>query len=102
MKTARLTLKNYRGFSDQNPARIEIGPRLTALLGQNNAGKSSLKLFFYEMRDFFLGFLRERNTSPNLMHFMNGSSLGINYVGVSDVQEIFNNTNEEILQLSLK
>jgi AAA15 family ATPase/GTPase len=58
MKTVRVTIKNYRGFSDQVPVRIEIGEGLTALLGANNAGKSSLKLFFYEMRELFEVLLR--------------------------------------------
>lgn len=94
MKTIRITLKNYRGFSDQNPARIEVGPGLTALVGPNNAGKSSLKLFFYEMRDLFLLFQRDGHTSPNIVNAMSGESIIVNYPGVSDVQEIFNNRTE--------
>jgi energy-coupling factor transporter ATP-binding protein EcfA2 len=102
MKTARVTLKNYRGFSDQNPARIEVGPGLTALVGPNNAGKSSLKLFFYEMRDLFLVFLRQPNESPNLITAASGTAIGVNYLGLSDVQEIFNNTNERPITIEIE
>ncbi|MBR1228825.1 AAA family ATPase [Bradyrhizobium sp. AUGA SZCCT0176] len=53
MKRARITVKNYRGYSDTEPVVIEIGPGFTALLGRNNAGKSSFKLLFYELRPLF-------------------------------------------------
>src|SRR5256885_1292987 len=48
-----LTIKNYRCFSDEKPARISIRPGFTAFLGINNSGKSSLLRFFYEFRDLF-------------------------------------------------
>src|SRR6266436_213513 len=102
MKTARVTLKNYRGFSDQNPARIEVGPGLAALVGPNNTGKSSLKLFFYEMRALFEVLLRPPQNNPNLITAMGGSALGANYIGVSDVQEIFNNTNERAITIEIE
>ena len=44
MKTARITLKNYRGFSDEEPGRFEIGNGFTALVGPNNSGKSTLEI----------------------------------------------------------
>ena len=50
VKNARITIKNYRGFSDQEPASFEIGAGFTAFVGKNNAGKSSAKLVFYELR----------------------------------------------------
>src|SRR5260370_32174775 len=91
MKTARLTIKNYRGFSDQTPARLEIGTGLTALLGPNNAGKSSLKLFFYEMRGLFEVFLRGLGVNPSLLTAINCSPIGLGGdPGTSDLPEIFN------------
>src|SRR6266849_3839293 len=48
-----LTIKNYRCFSDEKPARILIKPGFTAFLGINNSGKSSLLKFFYEFRNLF-------------------------------------------------
>jgi len=95
MKTARLTIKNYRGFSDQSPVTVEIGRGLTALLGPNNAGKSSLKLFFYEMRELFETFLRQLGINPNLFTGISGSEIGIGgYPGTSDLAELFNNSND--------
>jgi energy-coupling factor transporter ATP-binding protein EcfA2 len=46
----RLTLKNYRCFSDQQPAVFEYGRGFTALVGPNNSGKSALLRFIYEYR----------------------------------------------------
>jgi energy-coupling factor transporter ATP-binding protein EcfA2 len=103
MKTVRLTIKNYRGFSDQVPVRIEIGEGLTALLGPNNAGKSSLKLFFYEMRELFEVLLRGPEMNPSLFTGIGGSSIGLNaYPATSDTNEIFNNSNERDINFELE
>ncbi|MCK1463329.1 AAA family ATPase [Bradyrhizobium sp. 2] len=75
---------------------------MTALVGPNNTGKSALKLFFYEMRDLFLVFLRDPHNQPNLISAAAGSSVGVNYLGVSDVQEIFNNTNGRNLTFEIE
>jgi predicted ATPase len=48
-----LTLKNYRCFEDTQPARIVLRDGLTAFIGVNNSGKSSLLRFFYEFRNLF-------------------------------------------------
>jgi energy-coupling factor transporter ATP-binding protein EcfA2 len=97
MKTARLTIKNYRGFADATPAKIEISGGLTALLGPNNAGKSSLKLFFYEMRPLFQQLLLGVGHSPSLFTLMDGQSFSFGCPGTSDAAEIFNNvTNRDI------
>src|ERR1700712_5395214 len=103
MKKARLTIKNYRGFSDQTAASIEIGEGLTALLGPNNAGKSSLKLFFFEMRQLFEVLLRPPSNQPNLVTAICGNTLGVSgYQGTSDVQEIFNNSNDRDLTVEIE
>ncbi len=103
MKTARLTIKNYRGFSDQTPARLEIGTGLTALLGPNNAGKSSLKLFFYEMRGLFEVFLRGLGVNPSLLTAINCSPIGLGgYPGTSDLTEIFNNSNDRDITFEIE
>jgi ABC-type cobalamin/Fe3+-siderophores transport system ATPase subunit len=49
----RLTIKNYRCFSDICPAAITIGDGFTAIIGVNNAGKSALLRFFHEFRALF-------------------------------------------------
>jgi hypothetical protein len=103
MKTVRLTIKNYRGFSDQSPVRIEIGAGLTALLGPNNAGKSSLKLFFYELRELFEVLLRGPEHNPSLFSGIGGSPIGLNaYPATSDPIEIFNNSNERDINFELE
>jgi hypothetical protein len=48
-----LTIGNYRCFSREKPARLELRAGSTALVGANNAGKSAVIRFFYEMRGLF-------------------------------------------------
>ena len=43
MVSARITLKNYRAFTDSEPLRIEIDDGFTAIVGPNNVGKSAFK-----------------------------------------------------------
>jgi predicted ATPase len=103
MKITRLTIKNYRGFSDQSPAVLELGNGLTALLGPNNAGKSSLKLFFYELRELFVQLARSLNVGPNLQTATSGQLIPVvNYLGTSDSEEIFNNTNGRDITISVE
>ena len=49
----RLTLSNFRCFSEEQPAVFEIGPGFTGFIGPNNAGKSTVLKFFYEVRSAF-------------------------------------------------
>jgi hypothetical protein len=51
-----ITLKNYRCFADRYPAKIVIEDGLTAFVGVNNAGKSTLLRFLYEFRHLFQHF----------------------------------------------
>jgi AAA15 family ATPase/GTPase len=41
-----ITLKNYRCFSEANPARFRLRDGFTAFIGLNNAGKSTVLKFF--------------------------------------------------------
>lgn len=50
-----IVIKNYRCFSDTNPARINLRPGFTAFVGVNNSGKSTILKFFYEFRSLFIG-----------------------------------------------
>lgn len=105
-----LTIKNYRCFSDEKPARIEIKPGFTAFIGINNSGKSSLLRFFYEFRDIF-----RRLSSPDivaasnnwqmttLVQSLNGSYSGLNFPPeILDMEEVFCNANERDMLIQIR
>jgi predicted ATPase len=48
-----ITVKNYRCFNEAHPARLPLHRGTTALIGTNNAGKSTLLRLFYELRPLF-------------------------------------------------
>ncbi len=51
---ATFRISNYRCFPNDHPAEIELRDGVTALVGVNNSGKSSLLRFFYEFRNLFV------------------------------------------------
>lgn len=53
MPLATITLKNYRVFADSSPAVLTIGRGFTALVGPNNAGKSSFLKFLFEYQSLW-------------------------------------------------
>src|SRR5689334_5799240 len=48
-----ITLKNYRCFEDVHPVTLRLRDGVTAFVGKNNSGKSSLLKFLYECRPIF-------------------------------------------------
>jgi len=48
-----ITVKNYRCFNEVHPATLPLHRGTTALIGTNNAGKSTLLRLFYELRPLF-------------------------------------------------
>lgn len=105
-----LTLKNYRCFSDEKPARIEIRQGFTAFLGINNSGKSSLLRFFYELRDLFWR-LSSTNivVSSNdwqmttLVQSLNGTNQGFNFPPeILDTEEVFCNANNRDMLMQIR
>ncbi|WP_186223560.1 ATP-dependent nuclease [Burkholderia gladioli] len=50
MLSYQFTIKNYRCFSDENPARFSISRGMVCFLGVNNSGKSALLKMFQELR----------------------------------------------------
>jgi ABC-type cobalamin/Fe3+-siderophores transport system ATPase subunit len=48
-----ITVKNYRCFNETQPAMLRFHRGTTALIGTNNAGKSTLLRMFYELRPMF-------------------------------------------------
>ncbi|MBW4682334.1 MAG: ATP-binding protein [Microcoleus vaginatus WJT46-NPBG5] len=94
-----ITIKNYRCFSDSNPARFIIQKGFTAFIGVNNSGKSSLLKFFYEFRSLFT-FLSDSTTFENAVY---GTRQNFNFPGeVLDIQEVFCNVNERPMTIELQ
>jgi len=93
-----ITIKNYRCFSDEAPARLAIRDGFTAFLGPNNAGKSALLRFLYEFRPLF-GLCSGNNgqLQAALMDQRQGFALN----GPSDSAEVFHNMNERDIVIEL-
>jgi|APLak6261698768_1056241.scaffolds.fasta_scaffold02003_2 predicted ATP-dependent endonuclease of OLD family len=49
----KITLRNFRGFTNQHPAEFIIGDGVSAFIGVNNAGKSTCLRSIYELRELF-------------------------------------------------
>jgi ABC-type cobalamin/Fe3+-siderophores transport system ATPase subunit len=93
-----LEIKNYRCFTDSSPVRLRLQPGLTALLGVNNSGKSSILRFFYEFRQLFRVLADERGTF--LAALQNDGGFGL--VSVLDQNEVFSNQNDRDILIELK
>jgi ABC-type Mn2+/Zn2+ transport system ATPase subunit len=90
----RLTIKNYRCFSDEHPLHLQMGPGFTAFVGPNNAGKSTLLRFFYELRNVFMALEFSPDYGALLEH---GGAL--KPLGTSDLEELFNDGNERDIRV---
>src|SRR5260221_285247 len=89
MEEIKLTIKNYRCFPETKPARLTLKNGFTALVGINNAGKSSLLKFFYEFRNLFAATQNAGNLNPSMR-----AAQGLGFPPtVFDVEELFSNTN---------
>lgn len=94
-----ITLKNYRCFSDEKPARISLRKGFTGFIGTNNSGKSSLLKFFYEFRSLFQIL---SNPTGNLIEALAGRLQAFGYPSsVVDLQEVFCNSNNRSLQMEI-
>lgn len=106
MHRVRITLANYRGFSDENPAVFELGgdAGFTALVGPNNSGKSSVIKFFYEFRGFFNHFDVTPHNNYGKEFFLNENYLPLPFgaSGVSDGREIFFNKNDRDMRIGIE
>ncbi len=92
-----ITLKNYRCFPDESPARIAFRNGLTAFVGVNNSGKSSILKFFYEFRDLFS---RMRYSYQN---YLMGNGIPFTFAAsVLDQAEVFTNTNKRDLSIEIE
>lgn len=87
-----VTLKNYRCFSDEHPATFRLRPGLTAFVGRNNAGKSSVLRFLYEFRNLFQSL---SGNAALLSQALNGQGPGLNLAqSITDPHEVFHNGNQ--------
>jgi ABC-type cobalamin/Fe3+-siderophores transport system ATPase subunit len=93
-----ITIKNYRCFSDSNPARITIRQGFTAFIGVNNSGKSTLLKFFYEFRNLF-----ELLSDPNnFIKIVYRNPIWLRLQGVLDNQEIYCNDNNRPITINFQ
>lgn len=92
-----VTLKNYRCFSDERPARFSIRKGFTAFVGANNSGKSTLVRFLYEFRDLFANLI---GNLPAAMSPNSRANFG-KPDSVRDINELFYNGNDRDLEIKL-
>lgn len=94
----KITLKNYRCFSDSNPARFSLQKGFTSFIGVNNSGKSSLLKFFYEFRDLF----RRLSHLDTLLYVMRGNDSHFDLApSIKDTEEVFCNANNRDLTIRI-
>ena len=91
-----LTIKNYRCFPQSHPARLAIRKGLTALVGPNNSGKSSLLKFFFEFRN-----LLAELSSGTLIEALRGRARSFAPQGVDDIAELFSEENEHPIAIQI-
>ncbi len=93
MNDVKITIKNYRCFSDTKPAQFILKNGLTSFIGVNNVGKSSLLKFFYEFRNLFkIGITNDTINKGRNQTFAFP-------LEVRDPQEIFYNGNSRPLEI---
>jgi ABC-type phosphate transport system ATPase subunit len=88
----RITLNNYRCFSDEKPAVIEIDSGFTALIGANNSGKSSVLRFFLEFRNLFWCLANWPQNGP----------FNVSLLHVEDWDEVFCNRNRRSMIIDIE
>lgn len=91
-----LTVKNYRTFSDGSPLKIQIDNGNIAIVGPNNAGKSFVLKFFYEMRDFFEQLAK--NITPHRIT-TTGEVCEIEIKDVFSAEEVFHRFNRRDMEI---
>ncbi|GGC98749.1 ATP-dependent nuclease [Undibacterium terreum] len=89
-----LTLRNYRCFDWHNPAALVFGEGFTALIGQNNSGKSSALRAVYELRNHLASI-------GSTLHRGSNFQLGTPLLGVADPSELANDGDSRRFQFEL-
>jgi predicted ATPase len=95
-----ITIKNYRCFPISKPARICLRPGFTALVGVNNAGKSSLLRFLFDFRSLFS---MVAPANGGFLWALKGVQTPFAFPPhILDVNEIFNDSNKEGLEIEIR
>src|SRR6266702_526392 len=95
----RIQPKNYRCFPDETASEFVLRPGITAFIGANNSGKSSILRFFYELRPIFQSL---RQTEVWMRAFGAPLSANVDLSGIiGDASELFSDTNLRPLKVSL-
>lgn len=93
--TFSITLRNYRCFDWRHPAKIEISPGFTAIIGLNNSGKSTVLKAIYELRNVFGSF----------SHLTNGAThceTTTSFPGIADMTELANENDRSGFELTIE
>jgi energy-coupling factor transporter ATP-binding protein EcfA2 len=94
-----LTITNYRCFSTATPAHLTLTQGFSAFVGINNAGKSSLLKFFYELRPLF----RQLSTTNGLQSlYLNGEMEIEKVPEVPDLEGLFCNSNQDDMKVEIE
>src|SRR5437016_5988997 len=93
------TIKNYRCCSKEHPVKLTLKPRILALVGVNNSGKSSVLKIFYEVRLMFM----KLNESVAAMQYLHkGDQLDYSLAAeVRDPWELFFNGNSQPIEIDI-
>lgn len=87
----RIALRNYRCFREQDNAVLPLASPFCAIIGANNAGKSSLLKALVELRDV----LAQSPEDWSLL--LKGSTRGVTFPFVKDPNEVFHNGNDKAI-----
>lgn len=91
----QIKVKNFRSFEDVSPVSFTIGKGFTALVGPNNAGKSSLLKMFYELRPLW----SQLSNIGDFVELFKGNTRGLSPQGVNDQREIFYDSNPRDIEI---
>lgn len=97
--TIDLTIKNYRCFPDDMPAKLRLRNGFVALVGANNAGKSSILRLFYELRDLFQ---KLHPRSGEFMYIFGKDGYQVQPQGVADASSIYTDGNSRQMDLTIE
>lgn len=96
----KITISNYRGFSQENPVTIDLTKGDVSFVGPNNTGKSSLLKFFYEFRSIFSWVLENTENQAVLKEKILQSRIPIQIKIDSSNKHLFPNLSEIFCNLN--